>query len=155
MRFFKSWNIDKIREYVSLYMQGESTLDQERYLQAYFRNGDIDKEFLEYAPLFGYIDAEQFKSVKKNVKVISFWSSISAVAAVLVIAFILNTNKGEFRYIVDGKEVNDMHLALAQAQQELDKLSGVLKILEEKEKDIKESLKPLNRLQIISDSKEE
>lgn len=52
-------NISQIEALLDKYWSGESTLEEERLLKAYFASGDVDPRLRKFAPLFAALTAEQ------------------------------------------------------------------------------------------------
>ena len=50
---------DKIKDILTRYWEGESTVDEELLLAEYFTQSDIDPELLVYQPLFRYFEVEK------------------------------------------------------------------------------------------------
>lgn len=50
---------DNIKDILTRYWEGESTVDEELLLAAYFTQSDIDPELLVYQPLFRYFEVEK------------------------------------------------------------------------------------------------
>jgi hypothetical protein len=48
-----------IRQLLDRYWEGETSLDEERTLKQYFKNGEVDPQLLEFVPLFKAIQTEQ------------------------------------------------------------------------------------------------
>jgi hypothetical protein len=44
---------------IEKYFNGETTLEEEAQLKAYFRNGEVDETLRQYAPLFRYLEQEK------------------------------------------------------------------------------------------------
>lgn len=72
-----------INQLLSLYEEGESTLEQEQELKMYFSSGNYDSDFEAYASLFKFFEKEsnvQFKGEAAIEKKSSryFWINIAA-----------------------------------------------------------------------------
>lgn len=77
------FNKKHINQLLSLYEEGETTLEQERSLKTYFSSGNYDSDFEPYARLFKFYEDEstiQFKGKEATEKKSSpyFWIHIAA-----------------------------------------------------------------------------
>lgn len=96
---------ERIKQLLERYFEGESTAAEEAQLYAYFSSGEVDAELLPYCELFGALDELQSRPNEKleeelmdfilenehreKNKLRYLWQSISAVAAVLIIALLI------------------------------------------------------------------
>ncbi|HMI64246.1 MAG TPA: hypothetical protein VK518_25190 [Puia sp.] len=51
--------MNEIRRLLEKYFLAETTLEEEKVLADYFRAGEVDAEFLQYAPFFEYMEEEK------------------------------------------------------------------------------------------------
>jgi hypothetical protein len=59
-------NIDFLLE---LYFEGETSIDQERKLKAYFNTDDVDDRHQQFAGLFGYFSTAQTEKLEKDLEI--------------------------------------------------------------------------------------
>ena len=59
-------NIDDIDQLLEKYFEGESSLDEEKTLRQYFSQGNVAKEYMQYKPLFVYLNNEHSASTIPN-----------------------------------------------------------------------------------------
>jgi len=50
---------ENIKILLDKYWTGESSLEEEKMIYAYFKSGTIDPDLIEFAPLFGYFNSEK------------------------------------------------------------------------------------------------
>ena len=55
--------MSNINQLIEKYFQGETSLEEENLLRAYFHQEDIPQELKIYQPLFGLLDSERTKGV--------------------------------------------------------------------------------------------
>ena len=58
--------ISNIDDLLEKYWEGETTLQEEQDIKAYFATGDVSPEHLEIAPLFGYFAKESSVNTQKD-----------------------------------------------------------------------------------------
>jgi hypothetical protein len=96
---------NRIKKLLERYFDGQSSLNEEQELQAYFCSGEIDAEFLPYAALFkGIGGLQQEKQLLSGDDLMDFileqehkekrrlrylWQTVSAIAAILLIALLV------------------------------------------------------------------
>ncbi len=95
----------KIKEILDRYFEGNSSLEEEQVLKAYFSSADIDEEFIPFQPLFSSIEElnNDLNTVldddlmdfilesehKEKNKLRYLWQSVSSIAAILLIALLV------------------------------------------------------------------
>lgn len=96
---------ERIKQLLEHYFEGESTAAEEADLYAYFGSDEVDAELLPYRELFGALDELQSRPDEKleeelmdfilesehheKKKLRYLWQSISAAAAILIIALLV------------------------------------------------------------------
>lgn len=118
MEFNKSY----ISELLSLYEQGETTLDQERELKMYFSSGNYDSDFKAYATLFKFFEIEsntQFEGEIKTEKKSSryFWINVAASICIVLGGVWFYT------YYENQQKLEEVRLAFETTQNALNLLS--------------------------------
>lgn len=92
----------EVKQYLQLYFNGESTLEQERLLEQYFRSGKVAEELREYAEFFGGISElgkvdqnDEFQEEimdyilenesKAKTRYLGMWKTVTGIAATVII----------------------------------------------------------------------
>ena len=136
-------NIDGL---LNKYFEGETTLEEERMLRAYFNQDNLPEHLKEFAPMFNYIEDERvalevLKEIsdaspaltvtKKRKAILSKSLYISAVAAACIIAvFFLfspgksNSNGSESYAWINGKRITDKEEIKMFAEKSLENVSS-------------------------------
>lgn len=83
-------NFNDIEALLERYWEGETTLEEERTLKAYFASGDVDKRLRAVAPLFQALREEQTVRYEKTkvapLKPVHFsWQKLAAAASVALL----------------------------------------------------------------------
>ncbi len=95
-------NVKEIKQVVQKYFEGETTLEEERMLEAYFQSEEIEAELKEYAEFFGGIselaDETDDREIEDDVmnfilenehrektKYRSLWKTVTGIAASIII----------------------------------------------------------------------
>jgi len=85
----------KIKSLLEKYWAGESSLEEENAIKAYYQGADIDKELMHFKALFNYYDESKEITLEKSIesmipaeeaKVISFGRLRAIAAAVIILA---------------------------------------------------------------------
>lgn len=58
--------MNNLNEILNRYFEGETSVEEERQLRAFFTSGDVPQEYVAYRPLFAYFDAESKKAGKTD-----------------------------------------------------------------------------------------
>ena len=82
----------KIKQLLEAYFEGDTSLAEEKMLQDYFSNGEVDKDLLQYQPIFMGLEAARaerstraFNFNEPKVKIIkSWWYSVAAMLIVAI-----------------------------------------------------------------------
>ena len=80
---------EEIQEMLDRYWEGETTLEEERSIKAYFKSGNIDQRFQAIAPMFQAIQEEQSIQLTAKAKAIPMrpqmyqWAAAASVALLL------------------------------------------------------------------------
>lgn len=153
--------MQNIKQLIELFMEGETSLEQERTLYAYFAQRDIDPELEEYRQIFqgfasicqtatGGADVPVSQPVRKRMR-LPLRIAICAAASVTLVFGILNfaDNQEEMRLerlyggsymIVNGVRTDDLQkiqpeieriLAYAEQMERSMSISGNLRMIEE------------------------
>ena len=128
-----------IKELLDKYWAGESTLEQESQIRAYFEGSEIDSELMQYKPLFNFYGTEKNISLERSIdtmlpkqetKIFTI-NRIRAIAAtvLVVVASIfgfnyLQTNTGSGTNNTIAVEVQDPEEAYALTMEALSYLSS-------------------------------
>ncbi len=81
---------EEISELLDRYWEGETTLEEERTLKAYFNGGNLDARLLAIAPMFQAIREEQALEMTRKAKVspmrpqMYLWAAAASIALILV-----------------------------------------------------------------------
>ena len=79
---------DEVKKLLDKYFEGNTSLQEEQYLRNYFSFQTVDKELVEYTPIFRYFKKERKSEQKTNPfygRSIMLRSLVSAAACVLLI----------------------------------------------------------------------
>ena len=57
-----------IRHLIDRYFEGQTSLDEEKELSEYFRDGEVREEFRRFAPLFAFRDACAYRQAMSERK---------------------------------------------------------------------------------------
>ena len=130
----------EIKQLLQIYFSGESSLEDERRLEAYFQSGNVAEELTEYAEFFGGIseltsavddstieeDVMDFileNEHKEKTRYLGMWKMVTGIAAAIIIVL-----GGFLFYQQQQKPFNDTfenpEQAYAYAQQTLQFVSG-------------------------------
>lgn len=130
-----TYNLDKI---LKKYFNGETSLDEEKWLRNYFSNGNVADEYLQYAPLFQFfgqqeqtiLHQEMTNSNVKKTKHMTFgW--IGAVACILIIIgfgiifSLTENNSNKSMAYINGKKISDVQTINSQALIALSNVSDI------------------------------
>jgi hypothetical protein len=145
----------KMNDILERYWQGESTLDEERFLRTYFRGDEIDPDHEPYRDLFLFFDREasirykapEKKSVPEKIAGHRVWWRIAASVVVIVAAgVLLYQNMGQLNSPEDAwvkYEIQDPQQARDAAENALVFLSAKLN---KGEVNVRQNLKTLDKL---------
>jgi hypothetical protein len=99
---------DEVKMLLDKYFEGNTSLWEEQYLRDYFSSKTIDKELIEYAPLFQYFKTERAKKSRRNhfyTGNIMVRSLIGAAACVLLLlGFILSPSSDRISPTVEDED---------------------------------------------------
>jgi hypothetical protein len=117
-----------INSLLDKYFEGGTTLDEDKILKRYFKNGKVAPEHLDVKPLFDFFEAESSKPETVNRHSRNYlWIALLAAACALTL-FILTREEIQtidnqsFAYI-DGKRETDVKLVSTQIVNSLYNLS--------------------------------
>ncbi len=132
---------NEIKQILQLYFNGESTLEEERKLEAYFNEGEVADELKKYAEFFGGISELAYQTEdptieddvmdyilenehQEKTKYRSMWKVVTGIAASIIIVlggflFYQERNQKPFE-----DTFNDPEMAYAYAKQTMQYVSG-------------------------------
>lgn len=121
-------NIDKL---IEKYFEGQTSLDEEKQLRAYFSTDDVADQYVMYAPMFRYFESEikeedgvPIEMEPKSSKRISFnayfrYAGVAASIILLLVSGLFLFNRGDeyskSMVYVNGVQVSDKDAMNAQA----------------------------------------
>lgn len=118
--------LNKIKDYLARYLEGETSLKEEEILRDYFVNTpNIPNDLKVYRSFFTYFESakkEQFPAIKK-VNYRKILQPFVAVAAVLAIVFTLQTN-GVFT--IENNDEAELEMAFKEFQTQMKQMSNHL-----------------------------
>lgn len=87
--------LHEIELLVEKYMDGETSVEEEKQLRAYFTSGNVDSRLEEYQVLFGFFEAERARTYQSPVKTNNrkkwyTWFGIAASIAIVIGLFMFN-----------------------------------------------------------------
>ncbi len=108
---------------IEKYLEGTTSLAEEKELKAYFSSEEIAPELMEYAPLFGFFASERTKNyepkIKKNSKNDRYmWFGIAAGIAIIIGIFFFQPKQQN-----DLGTIKDPELALQKTKEVLNFIS--------------------------------
>ncbi|WP_019038396.1 hypothetical protein [Psychroflexus tropicus] len=111
-----------IRHLLQLYEEGESSLEQEKELKAYFSSGHYDEAFKEYALLFQFFEAESGTQhpgevVLPKQKSRFSWMNIAASICIIIGALWF------YQYQVEQEKLAEARVAFEKTQNALNLIS--------------------------------
>lgn len=126
------------------YFKGETSLEEERTLCAYFNQKDLPDHLKELAPIFIYIEDERFALkvlqetsnasptlIKKKKPILSrlFYISIVAAASIIALFFLFtpeksDSNRSESYAWINGKRITDREEIKMFAEKSLENVSS-------------------------------
>ncbi|PZD79476.1 hypothetical protein [Mesonia sp. K7] len=83
--------LHKIKSLIEKYLEGETTLQEEKALKAYFRSGDVDESLATYKVLFTFYEKEKQITYEKPTFKAKKKFNYLAVASVAIILLIVAT----------------------------------------------------------------
>lgn len=112
-----------INNLIEKYMEGSTSLIEEKELKAYFSSGEIAPELLEYAPLFGFFAAERTTVYQPKAELGSrnnrfTWFGIAAGIAIIIGIFLFEPTTQN-----DLGTIKDPELALQKTKEVLNFIS--------------------------------
>lgn len=111
-----------IAKLISLYENGESSLEQERELKTYFSSGDYDKEFEEYAMLFKFFESEAETNYDEEVVIPNTRSNFSWINIAASICIVVG-GLWFYNYYSQQQELEEAKIAFEKTQDALNLLS--------------------------------
>lgn len=89
-------DIQDIQQLLDRFLEGTSTLDEEKRLADYFRTHEVGEELSAYKEMFAMFDDGQVEVKKNKNRVIPLWAwyVVGTVAASIAIVFFLNNQEG-------------------------------------------------------------
>lgn len=111
-----------VSKLLSLYEDGETTLEQEQDLKTYFSSGNYDSDFEDYAILFKFFESESnthFEGeISKEIKPSNyFWINIAASICIVL------GGLWYYNHYVNQQELEEARLAFETTQEALNLLS--------------------------------
>ena len=90
-------DIQDIQRLLDRFLEGTSTLDEEKRLADYFRTHEVDEEWSAYKEMFAMFDKGEVEVKEKKSRAIPLWVwfATTAVAASIAIVFFLNNHEGK------------------------------------------------------------
>ena len=90
-------DIQDIQRLLDRFLEGTSTLDEEKRLADYFRTHEVDEEWSAYKEMFAMFDKGEVEVKEKKSRAIPLWVwfATTAVAASIAIVFFLNNQEGK------------------------------------------------------------
>lgn len=81
--------LNKIQAILEKYWEGESSIEEERQLKAYFASGTVDEQLRKYAPMFQAFREEQAVQLTKAkivpIRPQMYWAAAASVAILLAV----------------------------------------------------------------------
>lgn len=92
------------------YLEGETSLQEEKQLRAYFSSGNVAPRFKEYEVLFGFFEAEAARTYMasrpiRNTKKPYAWLAVAASIAIIVGVFLFRPAPQEASGVIKDPEV--------------------------------------------------
>ena len=150
--------MEKINELLDKYFKGNTSIEEENILKAYFASEKVKPEHMTYKPLFKVFELEvkinypsKRKKRAKRFHLRTFFYTSSGVAAAILLTFwLFGSPAMQSDYaIVNGTRINDNEIAQQMAQDKINKvgsmLQGRLKPLESLET-VKNRLEPAKKI---------
>ena len=128
------------------YFEGDTSLEEERMLKAYFKKEDLPEHLKKMAPIFTYIEDERVAlealqeinkvspaltlTKKRNLKIgKSLYLSTVAAASIIVLFFLFspgksNSNESESYAWINGKRITDKEEIMMFAEKSLENVSS-------------------------------
>jgi hypothetical protein len=81
--------LSEINKLLQKYLEGETTLEEEKSLKVYFSSGDVAPELKEYQALFGYFEAEREQVPTEKTQVSQrrkYYSWFGVAASIAIVA---------------------------------------------------------------------
>ena len=152
-------NQQKVHELLRRYFDGETTLKEERDLQRYFADGDIDESLKAYSPMFTFFAQEraieppagktQARRIRMNLSIIT---AIAAGVAILLWIGMPKAKYDNYIYFVNGQRIYDESAAIALAEDKLQLLASSMQSARsgmaafDKVQESNQSLQQLNKI---------
>lgn len=117
------WDKNYIRKLLSLYEEGETTLEQEQELKRYFSSENYDRDFEAYATLFRFFVSESETRFEDDVKPETksknyFWINIAASICIVL------GGLWYYDYYVKQQKIEEARIAFETTQNALNLLSA-------------------------------
>jgi hypothetical protein len=122
-------SIKLIRILIDKYFEGQTSLNEEKMLQRYFRQKNIPAALEVYRPMFQYFTLERKARRRRRPSLLQMWLPVSSAAAVFlffVIKLALTTPENlsaDSRVYIDGKRYTDVELIQTEALKALEYFS--------------------------------
>ncbi|MEI7677586.1 MAG: hypothetical protein WCJ03_12475 [Bacteroidales bacterium] len=125
-------NTERIDQLLENYFEGQTTVQEEKELQRFFRQNNLPEKYRAEKAMFDYYAAEKARKVKKVPFYRTLWVQTVAAAAVIILAFGLFLQmpqgqaliSGRSYMIKNGKVINDPDLVRKEAIKALDDVTG-------------------------------
>jgi len=109
---------EEIHEMLDRYWEGETTLEEERRIKAYFKAGAIDERLLPVAPMFQALREEQAVQLDTKAKITTMRPQMYIWAAAASVALLLTAGWCFFRDVKEVKTETPIALQAPKAQPE-------------------------------------
>lgn len=161
--------MERAKDLMDKYFQGETTIAEESELKQYFRSSTVLPEHEIYRPLFKVFDEEYMVKANPAIKVISdqkktkrMWIQAfiyTGIAASLILALWVQYPKQSDNYaMVSGNKIQDTEYAEKYAEKKLNQVNDVLnrsmKPMQNIEK-VRNNLHPINKLSNVKEKMDE
>lgn len=103
--------LHEIELLVEKYMEGETSVKEEKELRAYFRSGNVDARLKEYQVLFGFFETERAQTYQLSLKKPNdrkkwyTWFGIAASIAIVIGLFMFNPTPQQEPGVIKDPEV--------------------------------------------------
>ena len=128
--------MDDIDKLLNKYFEGETSLNEEKWLRDYFNRKNLPEQYEEYAPMFRHFAAkiesqsneERINPIARNRKMLFFFK-YSSIAACILIALLIGlgryTNHNSSVAYINGKEYRNSDIINIQALNSIDNITSV------------------------------
>ena len=150
--------MEKINDLLERYFRGETSLQEENKLKAYFNSSDMAAEHQVYQALFGTFAEEKKITIpsatkpQKTYKITHWAMSMSGIAAAVIFAMVwfLPSEKSDAYIVINGNRINDAVHAQQYAEAKMTKVADIFNRSmqpTQKIENIQQSLTPLQKVE--------